>query len=203
MPAGGRVKKEIAIICKTDPTSGVIATVAPDDLSVPGKPGWRHLIGTITGPSGTPYENGVFDVDILIDGEYPFAPPKMKFITKIWHPNVSSATGAICLDILKDQWTPALTIKTAMMSLQALLCSPEPNDPQDAQVAKMYLENKPEFDRTAKFWVEQYASPKSDTSKEDAVGRVCEMGFDKESARKALEKHKWDEQAAVNDLLGM
>ena len=73
----------------------------------------------------------------------------------------------------------------------------------DAQVAKMYLENKPEFDRTAKFWVEQYASPKSDTSKEDAVGRVCEMGFDKESARKALEKHKWDEQAAVNDLLGM
>eukprot|EP00986_Skeletonema_menzelii_P003051 scaffold894_cov118-Skeletonema_menzelii.AAC.4 len=197
MSAGGRVKKEISIICKTDPTSGVIAKVAPDDLSVPGKPGWRHLIGTITGPSGTPYENGVFDVDILIDGEYPFAPPKMKFITKIWHPNVSSATGAICL------WTPALTIKTAMMSLQALLCSPEPNDPQDAQVAKMYLDNKPEFDRTAKFWVEQYASPKSDTSKEDAVGRVCEMGFDRESARKALEKHKWDEQAAVNDLLGM
>jgi len=203
MAANGRVKKEISIICKTDPTSGVIATTAPDDLSISGKPGWRHLIGTIKGPSGTPYENGVFDVDILIDGEYPFAPPKMKFITKIWHPNVSSATGAICLDILKDQWTPALTIKTAMMSLQALLCSPEPNDPQDAQVAKMYLENKPEFDRTAKFWVEQYASPKSDTSKEDAVGRVCEMGFDKESARKALEKHKWDEQAAVNDLLGM
>uniref|UniRef100_A0A6U3U0C1 Uncharacterized protein n=1 Tax=Skeletonema marinoi TaxID=267567 RepID=A0A6U3U0C1_9STRA len=203
MAANGRVKKEISIICKTDPTSGVIATTAGDDLSIPGKPGWRHLIGTIQGPSGTPYENGVFDVDILIDGEYPFVPPKMKFITKIWHPNVSSATGAICLDILKDQWTPALTIKTAMMSLQALLCSPEPNDPQDAQVAKMYLENKPEFDRTAKFWVEQYASPKSDTSKEDAVGRVCEMGFDKESARKALEKHKWDEQAAVNDLLGM
>ena len=73
----------------------------------------------------------------------------------------------------------------------------------DAQVAKMYLENKPEFDRTAKSWVEQYASPKSDASKEEAVGRVCEMGFDKESARNALEKHKWDEQAAVNDLLGM
>eukprot|EP00984_Skeletonema_dohrnii_P023259 scaffold12344_cov72-Skeletonema_dohrnii-CCMP3373.AAC.1 len=97
MAANGRVKKEISIICKTDPTSGVIATTAADDLSIPGKPGWRHLIGTIKGPSGTPYENGVFDVDILIDGEYPFAPPKMKFITKIWHPNVSSATGAICL----------------------------------------------------------------------------------------------------------
>jgi ubiquitin-protein ligase len=95
--SAGRVKKEISIICKTDPTSGVIATLAPDDNAIPDKPGWRHLIGTITGPSGTPYENGVFDVDILIDGEYPFVPPKMKFITKIWHPNVSSQTGAICL----------------------------------------------------------------------------------------------------------
>jgi len=91
------VKKEISIICKADPTSGVIATLAPDDCRIPDKPGWRHLIGTINGPSGTPYENGVFDVDILIDGEYPFAPPKMRFITKIWHPNVSSQTGAICL----------------------------------------------------------------------------------------------------------
>jgi ubiquitin-conjugating enzyme (huntingtin interacting protein 2) len=109
----------------------------------------------------------------------------------------------IITDILKDQWTPALTIKTAMLSLQALLCSPEPNDPQDAQVAKMYLENKSEFDRTAKSWVQQYATPKSENSKDEAISRVCEMGFDKESARKALEKFKWDEQAAVNDLLGM
>ena len=99
--SAGRVKKEISIICKQDSnndTSGVSAILAPDDGNLPGdRSGWRHLIGTITGPSGTPYENGVFDVDILIDTEYPFAPPKMRFITKIWHPNVSSQTGAICL----------------------------------------------------------------------------------------------------------
>lgn len=111
-------------------------------------------------------------------------------------------------DILKDQWSPALTIKTAMLSLQALLCSPEPTDPQDAQVARMYLDNKPEFDRTAKFWTEIYASNKDGgnggkSKEESAVDRVCEMGFDKESARKALMKHKWDEEAAVNELLGM
>ena len=46
------------------------------------------------------------------------------------HPNVSSANGAICLDILKDQWSPALTLKTALLSLQALLASPVPDDPQ-------------------------------------------------------------------------
>ena len=80
-----------------DKTSGVIAHPAPDDKCIPDKPGWRHLIGSITGPEGTAYEGGVFEVDILISKEYPFEPPKMRFITKIWHPNVSSQTGAICL----------------------------------------------------------------------------------------------------------
>jgi ubiquitin-conjugating enzyme (huntingtin interacting protein 2) len=102
-------------------------------------------------------------------------------------------------DILKDQWSPALTIKTALLSLQALMCSPEPGDPQDAEVAKMYTTNRKEFDKTAKFWTETYASPKS---KEDAITRVCEMGFDRKQAEKALEKHGWDESAAVNELLG-
>ncbi len=84
------------MICKPD-SSGVIAVCATDDMRVPSNPGWRHLVGTITGPEGTPYEGGVFDVDILIPREYPFEPPKMKFITRIWHPNISSQTGAICL----------------------------------------------------------------------------------------------------------
>lgn len=92
-----------------------------------------------------------------------------------------------------------------MLSLQALLCSPEPSDPQDAQVARMYLDNRPEFDRTAKQWVQLHATPQGDSenSKENAIGRICEMGFDRESARIALEKYEWDESAAVNSLLGM
>ena len=104
----------------------------------------RHWKGKIFGPvssktkkqfinqifqSDTPYEGGIFYVDIQIPQDYPFKPPKMKFDTKIWHPNISSQTGAICLDILKNEWTPALTIRTALISLQALLCAPEPDDP--------------------------------------------------------------------------
>lgn len=102
-------------------------------------------------------------------------------------------------DILKDQWSPALTIKTALLSLQALMCSPEPSDPQDAEVAKMYMSKRAEFDKTAQFWTNSYAKL---SSKEDAITRVCEMGFDRAAARKALEKHDWDESAAVNALLG-
>jgi len=59
------------------------------------------------GPSGTPYEGGTFLVDIVIPANYPFEPPKMRFDTRLWHPNVSSQNGAICLDILKTEWSAA------------------------------------------------------------------------------------------------
>ena len=77
------------------------------------------LTGSIEGPPDTPYAGARFHVDIIVVGNlkeknrlkfihdidtYPFNPPKVRFTTKIWHPNVSSVTGAICLDILKDQW---------------------------------------------------------------------------------------------------
>ena len=98
----------------------------------------------------TPYEGGIFYVDIQIPADYPFKPPKMKFDTKIWHPNISSQTGAICLDILKNEWTPALTIRTGLISLQALLCAPEPDDPQDAEVARQFKTDRELYNHTAK-----------------------------------------------------
>lgn len=82
----------------------------------------------------------------------------MKFITKVYHPNISSASGAICLDILKDAWSPVLTLKSTLISLQSLLCSPEPNDPQDAEVAKHYMTSKASFEETARYWTQIYAN---------------------------------------------
>lgn len=87
--ANGRLAKELKEVGKDDKTSGVKAVPLSDDL--------RSLKGTIQGPEGTCYEGGVFDIDIQIPKQYPFEPPKMKFLTKIWHPNISSQTGAICL----------------------------------------------------------------------------------------------------------
>ena len=155
------------------------------------------------GPSDSPYEGGVFFLNIRFPADYPFKPPKVKFITRIYHPNIN-ANGGICLDILKDQWSPALTIKTALLSLQALLCTPEPDDPQDAEVAQMYKSNKEEFLQTARFWTEMYAQVKEEgaSAQDAAVQRVCGMGFDEAAVRAALEKHAWDENAAVNALLG-
>ncbi|KAJ8613486.1 hypothetical protein CTAYLR_002149 [Chrysophaeum taylorii] len=186
----GRIKKELTELSR-DTKSGVTVEVKSEDM--------HELEGTISGPEGTPYEGGTYVITISIPRGYPFEPPKMKFLTKIWHPNISSQTGAICLDILKDQWSPALTIKTALLSLQALLCSPEPEDPQDAQVATMYKQDPAKFRQTAKFWTETYAQ-KSD-GESAAISRLVEMGFSRDRAVAALAQAGGDETEAVNKLL--
>lgn len=117
----------------------------------------NHLIGTIDGPVDTPYEGGKFKLDIILLDQYPFEPPKVKFITPVWHPNISSVTGAICLDILKDKWSPALSIQKLMISLQSLLSEPVPEDPQDAVVATQLLTDKEAFNEKARLWTTNFA----------------------------------------------
>jgi len=168
----------------------VQANLVGDDL--------KHWKGTIFGPSDTCYEGGTFLIDIVIPNEYPFKPPKMKFDTKIWHPNISSQTGAICLDILKNEWTPALTIRTALISLQALLCAPEPDDPQDAVVAQMYKSDLQAFNRKAAEWTQNYAR---EVTMEDKIQHLTEMGFPTEMCRDALERANGDQTVALNYLL--
>ena len=81
-----------------------------------------------------------------------------------------------------------------------MLSSPEPTDPQDAEVAKMYIGDRKKFEKTAKFWTETYAK---ETNFDDMIKNLSDMGFDKASAKSALEKHDWDESRAVNELLGI
>ena len=140
----------------------------------------RHWKGTIKGPPDSVYETGIFQIDIKIPEKYPYVPPKMQFDTKIWHPNISSQTGAICLDILKDEWSPALTIRTAMLSIQVLLCAAEPDSPQDAVVASQYKQDRKEFDKKAGEWTKLYAN--EDGIKEAKIKKILEMGFDREQA---------------------
>ena len=190
-PIHGRIKKEYQDLQK-EKNSNVQVKLVNNDF--------RHWKGRIKGPIDTCYAGGIFDVDIIIPDDYPFKPPKMKFDTKIWHPNISSVTGAICLDILKNEWTPALTIRTALISLQALMCAPVPDDPQDAVVASQYLSDIKLFNATAKQWVEEYANPEKSLQKK--IKELVEMGFSEEQSKKALEKNDMDVERALNSLLG-
>jgi len=131
--------------------------------------------------------------DIVIPESYPFQPVKMKFITKVYHPNVSSASGAICLDILKDTWSPVLTLKSTLISLQSLLCSPEPNDPQDAEVAKHYMTSRTSFEETARYWTKIYAGGEGSSGR---VGEGRAEGQD-EVALAGLEKAHVDRFQAL------
>ncbi|KAF4749270.1 ubiquitin-conjugating enzyme E2 K [Perkinsus olseni] len=125
----------------------------------------------------------------------------MKFDTKIWHPNISSQTGAICLDVLGKEWSPALTIRTALLSIQALLSCAEPDDPQDAEVANMYKSDRALFNQTAKYWTATFACVEAQAPHEEKIKNMCDMGFPREQVVKALETHNWDETVALNSLL--
>jgi len=197
-----RVRKEIEDV-QRDPVAGVDVWLLSDDLT--------HLKGRFSGPFNTPYDEGTFIIDILLPPTYPFTPPKMKFDTPVYHPNISSQTGAICLDILKDQWTPVMTLKSALISLQSLLSTPEPADPQDAEVAAHCLRDRKGFDETARYWTEVYASKEQpveesswvipDGVKREAVRKLVEMGFRGEGVVRALQNSNGNEDLALEALL--
>ncbi|TPX31807.1 hypothetical protein SmJEL517_g04946 [Synchytrium microbalum] len=185
---------------KDDKASGITVNPVGDDLSERLSP--VAIVG------------GQYCVDIKLPPDYPYKPPKMKFDTKIYHPNISSQTGAICLDILKDSWSPVITLKTALISLQSLLCDAAPDDPQDAVVAAQYKTDRKMFDAVARQWAIQYASSTAPSFGQPIIeddvmvgvdaaihARILSMGFDRIQVAKALKKEKNDEQRAIDALL--
>jgi ubiquitin-protein ligase len=115
---------------------------------------WDALI---IGPPDSPFAGGMFKLEINFSADYPFKPPKIIFLTKIYHPNISSS-GSICLDILKDKWSPALTIAKVLLSISSLLTDPNPNDPLVPSVANQYINDREAYNKTAREWTLNYAS---------------------------------------------
>ncbi|KAM9436864.1 ubiquitin-conjugating enzyme E2 E2 [Silurus meridionalis] len=143
-----RIQKELAEIT-LDPPPNCSAGPKGDNIYE-----WRS---TILGPPGSVYEGGVFFLDIAFTPDYPFKPPKVTFRTRIYHCNINSQ-GVICLDILKDNWSPALTISKVLLSICSLLTDCNPADPLVGSIATQYLTNRTEHDRIAKQWTKRYAT---------------------------------------------
>lgn len=142
-----RINKELQDLGR-DPPAQCSAGPVGDDLF--------HWQATIMGPPDSPYQGGVFFLTIHFPTDYPFKPPKVAFTTRIYHPNINS-NGSICLDILRSQWSPALTISKVLLSICSLLCDPNPDDPLVPEIARIYKTDREKYNELAREWTRKYA----------------------------------------------
>ncbi|KAL1479544.1 hypothetical protein MTO96_051756 [Rhipicephalus appendiculatus] len=115
-----------------------------------------HWQAVIVGPENTPFEGGMFKLSITFPNDYPFKPPTVEFLTKIYHPNINDV-GHICLNILGTQWSPALSVGKVLLSICALMCEPNPDDPLMPVIASVYKNNRFQYNATARKWTKEYA----------------------------------------------
>ncbi|DBA73042.1 hypothetical protein WJX79_007875 [Trebouxia sp. C0005] len=138
-------------------TQRLISEPAPGISASPSEDNLRYFNVMILGPQQSCYEGGAFKLELFLPEDYPMAAPKVRFLTKIYHPNIDKL-GRICLDILKDKWSPALQIRTVLLSIQALLSAPNPDDPLAENIAKEWREDEAKAMQTAKEWTRLYAT---------------------------------------------
>ncbi|KYR03114.1 Ubiquitin-conjugating enzyme [Tieghemostelium lacteum] len=142
-----RIQKELADITMEPPCNCSAGPVS-DNI--------YEWMSTIIGPEGSPYQGGVFFINIVFPVDYPFKPPKLTFKTKIYHCNINS-NGDVCLDILKNYWSPALTIGKVLLSVSSLLTDPNPKDPLVLTIAEQLLNDREGHDNKAREWTNRYA----------------------------------------------
>nr|XP_043621165.1 ubiquitin-conjugating enzyme E2 27-like [Erigeron canadensis] len=161
-----RIQRELQNVVSDESLVGITLQREENDI--------HHLTATIIGPESTPYEGGLFRLDINLPVNYPFAPPVVRFVTKTWHPNISNQNGDVSMNTLKGDWSPGMNLKTVLISIQALLSSPELSEAQNAEVALQYLRNHSTFIRNAWRWTQIYATnimPPPHLTNRTAAGR--------------------------------
>ncbi len=146
--AARRLQREFLEIQQDPPANCTAGPVNDKDFY-----NWEAMI---FGPADSPYAGGVFLLSISFPSEYPFKPPIITFKTKIYHPNINAA-GGICLDILKSQWSPALSVSKVLLSILSLLTDANPNDPLVPDIANLYKRDRAAYDAKAREWTQLYA----------------------------------------------
>ena len=151
-----RMHKHLRIVAQPDEAKSNIAchvlSISPvGDISI------AHA--ELLGPEGTPYAGGVFKIELEFGAHYPFRPPKVRFITPICHPNIEREGGKVSLDILQDQWNPALTHRTTVLSVCSLLADPNFDRPVEPELAKLFREDKIQYEKQVRECTREHAWP--------------------------------------------
>lgn len=118
---------------QNDPTAGVSAAPCPENIML-----WNAVI---FGPPETPFEDGTFKLSMEFDESYPNNPPKVRFISKMFHPNVYP-NGDLCLDILQNRWSPTFDVAAILTSIQSLLHDPNTESPANLPAAQLFNNNR-------------------------------------------------------------
>ena len=147
--ANKRIMRELADLQRDPPSNCSAGPSEEGDLF--------NWTATIMGPDDSPYQGGIFFLNIQFPSDYPFKPPKITFSTRIYHPNIN-ATGSICIDILKDQWSPAMTTGKVLLGISSLLTDANPDDPLVPEIAHLYKQDRARYENTAREWTRRYAS---------------------------------------------
>ncbi|PWN48883.1 putative UBC5-E2 ubiquitin-conjugating enzyme [Violaceomyces palustris] len=149
MASSKRITKELTDLAN-EPLQGV--TVEPKEDNI------YKWIAKLEGQASSPYAGGTFLVDVDFPIEYPFKGPKVKFSTRIFHPNVDEG-GNLCVGILKSEaWKPSTKAATILLSILQLLEEPNPDDALVASIADMYNNDRAKFNKTAQEYTKKYAS---------------------------------------------
>jgi len=143
-PARKRLMRDFKRL-QSDPPQGVNGSPNPDNIML-----WNAVI---FGPEDTPWDGGTFKLTLQFSEDYPNKAPVVKFVSTMFHPNIY-ADGGICLDILQNQWSPIYDVSAILTSIQSLLCDPNPNSPANSEAARLYSENRREYNRRVKEIVE-------------------------------------------------
>jgi len=154
-----RLQNEIIDMRKTPSENCSAGPITEDNLLE-----WQ---ATIIGPKDTAFEGGIFKLRLTFSTSYPFQPPRVNFETKMYHPNIDDH-GGICLDILKGQWTPALSVSKLLLSICSLLTDPNPDDPLNGEVARVYKRDPLEYNKNVKEYTKIYAMDNSSFSSNDS-----------------------------------
>ncbi|KAG9464576.1 hypothetical protein GDO78_019699 [Eleutherodactylus coqui] len=180
MQRQSRLKRELQLL-STEPPTGISCWQVDDNM--------EQLRAQVVGGSGSPYEGGVFSLEVAVPERYPFQPPRLQFLTPIYHPNIDTA-GRICLDILKPPpegaWRPALNLSSVLTSIQLLMNEPNPEDPLMADIAREYKYHRAAYTATAREWTEKHAKPRDAavSSREASTGQKRRSADQPEPAKK-------------------